>query len=114
MHLATFVQRNIFADHETFVRKVIADLVGNAAFAVVIVECPAAAGPVNQVPMLVLLIGPLADHAAGVAMFAPHCCIDAVIRIERRHDDVLSPGSCEAREPSLAFSQEQKCSGRPE
>ncbi len=38
--------------------------------------------------MLVLLVRALAHDPAGVAMLAPQSCIDAVLGIERRHDDI--------------------------
>ena len=38
--------------------------------------------------MLVLLVRTLAHDPAGVAMLAPELCIDAVLGIERRHDDI--------------------------
>ena len=71
MHLAAFVERDILADEEAFVREMIADFVRQAGFAVVIVERPAAAGPVNQVTMLILLVRALAHDPAGLAMLAP-------------------------------------------
>ena len=88
VHLAAFVERDIFADDEAFVREVIADVVRQTGLAVVIVESPAAAWPVNQMTMLVLLVRALAHDPAGVAMLAPQSCIDAVLGIERRHDDI--------------------------
>src|SRR5438552_1183936 len=88
VHFAAFVERNIFADEEAFVREVIADIVRQTGLAVIIMKSPAAAWPVNQVTMLVLLVPALAHDAAGVAMFTPQSCIDAVLGIERRHDDI--------------------------
>src|SRR6187401_363166 len=38
--------------------------------------------------MLVLLVRALAHDPAGVAMLAPKSCIDAVLGIEWRHDDI--------------------------
>ena len=42
----------------------------------------------NQMTMLVLLIRPLAHDPAGVAMLPPQFCVDAILGIERRHDDI--------------------------
>src|SRR5437763_15446380 len=87
MHLAALVDRDIFADDEAFVGEVITDFVGQACF-VVVMETPAAARPANKVTMLVLLVRALAHDRAGIAMLPPQPCINAVLGIERRHDDV--------------------------
>src|SRR5688572_16295568 len=42
----------------------------------------------NEVAMLVLLAGTLAYDPACFSMLSPELCIDAVLGIERRHDDV--------------------------
>jgi hypothetical protein len=87
MHLAAIVDRNIFTNDEAFVREVITDFVGQAGF-VVIVESPTTARPMNELTMLVLLAWSLAYDPACFSMLPPELCIDAVLGIERRHDDV--------------------------
>jgi hypothetical protein len=78
VHFTALVDRDIFADDETLVGKVIADLVGLVGFAV-LVETPAAARPVHEMTMPVLFVRTLAHDPAGFAMFSPNLCVDAVL-----------------------------------
>jgi hypothetical protein len=87
MHLAAIVDRNIFTNDKTFVREVITDFVGQAGF-VVIVESPTTARPMNESSMLVLLAWTLAYDPACFSMLPPELYLDAVLGIERRHDNV--------------------------
>ena len=87
MHLAALADRDVLADDEALIRKMIADVVGQARF-VIIMEAPAAAWPVNEMTVRVLLVRALAHHPADIAMLPPEFCIDAILGIERRHDDI--------------------------
>jgi hypothetical protein len=87
MHLAAIVDRNIFTNNEAFLREVITDFIGQAGF-VVIVESPTAARPMNESSMLVRLAWTLAYDPACFSMLPPELYIDAVLGIERRHDNV--------------------------
>ena len=72
---------------EAFVREMIADLVGQCGLAV-IVKCPAATRPVNEMPIFVLLVRTLTGDAACIALFPPQFCIDAIFGIKRRDHDI--------------------------
>ena len=42
----------------------------------------------NEVTALVRLVRALAHDPAGIAMLAPQLCVDPILGVERRHDDV--------------------------
>ena len=63
------------------------DLVGQIGFAV-IVQGPTTARPTSEMAMSVLLARALPHDAACIAMLLPEACIDAVLGIQRRNDDV--------------------------
>jgi hypothetical protein len=63
-----------------------ADVVG-PGFAV-IVQRPAAAGPMHGMAPLVVLVRAQSRDPAGVAMLPPEFWVDPAVGIERRDDDV--------------------------
>jgi len=63
MHLAAFVERDIFADDETLVGEMISGFVGQIGFAF-IVKPPAAARLAHEVTVLVLLVRTLPHDSA--------------------------------------------------
>src|SRR5215831_2361973 len=87
MHLAVFVDRDIFAFDETFVCEVKSDLVGHARVPV-IVGRPAAAQVVNEVTEEIVLTRPQPRHPAGIAKRAPKHRIDPTIFVQWGDDGI--------------------------
>ena len=87
MHLATLVDRGIFAGYETFIREVKPDLV-RLIGAGIVVERPAAPLTVYEMTVVVLLVRPQSRDPARLAMLSPEPWIDPVVGIERRDDDI--------------------------
>ena len=76
-----------FADDESLVLEMISGFVGVFAFTV-IMERPAAARPVNEMAEPVRFVRALPGHAAGFAIGLPQPGVDAILGVERRHQDV--------------------------
>ena len=87
MHLATLVDRDIFAGYETFIGEVKPDLV-RLIGAGIVVERPAATLTVYEMTVVVLLVRPQSRDPARLAMLSPEPWIDPVVGIERRDDDI--------------------------
>jgi hypothetical protein len=87
MHLATLVDRDIFAGYETFLREVKPDLVWRIG-AGIVVERPAAILTVYEMTVVVLLVRPQSRDPARLPMLSPEPWIDPVVGIERRDDDI--------------------------
>ena len=83
VHLATLVDRDIFARHKALVREVISDLVRRVGVA----ERPAAA-PMNEMTVLVILARPQSRDPARFAVLALELGVDSVVGIEWRNDDI--------------------------
>ena len=83
MHLATLVDRNIFARYKALVREVISDLVRRIGVA----ERPAAAA-MNEMTVLVILVRPKSRDPARFAMLALELRVDSVVGIEWSNDDI--------------------------
>lgn len=89
VHLAGFVDRDIFAGHEMFIREMKSDLVG--PYVGVVVERPATTGAVNKMAPAIRLIGAQSGDPAGFAMRSPQFRVDLALRIERC-DDYIGDG----------------------
>jgi hypothetical protein len=87
VHLAAFIERNILADNEAFVREMIAGFVGQIGF-VVVVESPGAARMLDEMTMLILLVWTQPSDATCVAVRSPQFGIDTAIHIDRRDEDI--------------------------
>ena len=70
VHFAALVDRHIFADHEMFVGEMVADILGQLGFAV-IVKSPGTAGVVDEMTKFVLLRSGAPRDPAGLAMRPP-------------------------------------------
>jgi hypothetical protein len=86
VHLARFVDRDVFARNKAFIPEMKSDVVGPGAG--LIMECPASAGLMHEVTAAILLIGPHPRNPAGFAMRSPEFRIDPAVQIERRDDRV--------------------------
>src|SRR4051794_13154609 len=89
VHLAAFVDRDIFSGHEPFVREMKARgvrLVG------LIVKKPTAALAMNQMTVFIVLAGPRSCDPTCLAMRTPERRIDLVVAIERRDNNVGERG----------------------
>ena len=81
VHLPAFVDRDILADDEAFVGKMIAGFVGQIGL-VVIVKPPGAAGVIDKMAKPVFFVRALPRDPAGFAMRPPQFRIDASLCVE--------------------------------
>ncbi len=91
VHLATLVDRDIFAGNETFIREVKPDLVRHIDAAVV-VERPAATWPVNEMTVVVRPLQTQSRDPARLAMLSPERRIDPVVGVEWCDEDIADAG----------------------
>ena len=87
MHLAVFVDRDIFAGHETFIGEVKPDLVWHIGAAFV-VKRSAASVTMNEMTMIVRPVRPQSRDSACLAMLAPERRIGPLVSIKRRDDEI--------------------------
>jgi hypothetical protein len=87
VHLAAFIDRDIFAGCKRFIREVESDFVWYFRGCAVM-ECPTTTLAVNKMAGAVFLARAQPGNPASLAMLAPKRRIDPVVAIERRNDDI--------------------------
>ena len=86
VHLADFVDRDIFARDKTLVREVKANIVGEGA--VVVVERPSATLAMNEMAVLIRPVWPQPRDPAGFPVRAPEVCIDPAVAVDRCNNHI--------------------------
>ncbi|MBK5652513.1 hypothetical protein QU42_19615 [Bradyrhizobium sp. UASWS1016] len=87
MQAVRFADRDIFTESEALISEMMPGFVGGST-GHIIVEAPAAAWTTHEVAQLIVLGGPLANDAAGLAMGLPGLDVDLRRGVERSDNDI--------------------------